>query len=55
MPALMAVGIGIAFNNAIAAVEGFFGKTGEFVANAEVRRGGRSEWNLAQAAGGLST
>ena len=31
VPALMAVGIGIAFNNAIAAVEGFFGKTGEFV------------------------
>ena len=31
VPALMAVGIGIAFNNAIAAIEGFFGKTGEFV------------------------
>jgi len=31
VPALMAVGIGIAFNNAIAALDGFFGKTGEFV------------------------
>lgn len=31
LPALMAVGIGIAFNNAIAALEGFFGRTGEFV------------------------
>ncbi|MFH1746013.1 MAG: glycosyltransferase [Planctomycetota bacterium] len=31
VPALMAVGIGIAFNNAFAALEGFFGKTGEFV------------------------
>lgn len=31
VPALMAVGIGIAFNNAVAALEGFFGKTGEFV------------------------
>ena len=31
MPAIMAVGIGISFNNAIAALEGFFGQTGEFV------------------------
>jgi cellulose synthase/poly-beta-1,6-N-acetylglucosamine synthase-like glycosyltransferase len=31
IPALMAVGMGIAFNNAIAALEGFFGRTGEFV------------------------
>jgi cellulose synthase/poly-beta-1,6-N-acetylglucosamine synthase-like glycosyltransferase len=31
VPALMAVGIGIAFNNAVATIEGFFGKTGEFV------------------------
>jgi len=31
IPALMAVGAGIAFNNAIATLEGFFGKTGEFV------------------------
>ena len=31
VPTLMAVGIGIAFNNAIAALDGFFGKTGEFV------------------------
>jgi cellulose synthase/poly-beta-1,6-N-acetylglucosamine synthase-like glycosyltransferase len=31
IPALMAVGVGIAFNNAIAAVEGLFGQTGEFV------------------------
>lgn len=31
IPALIAIGIGIAFNNAIAAVEGFFGKAGEFV------------------------
>ncbi|MCK4342854.1 MAG: glycosyltransferase family 2 protein [Phycisphaerae bacterium] len=31
VPALMAVGIGIAFNNAFAALDGFFGKTGEFV------------------------
>ncbi|MBI5863653.1 MAG: glycosyltransferase [Planctomycetes bacterium] len=30
IPALMAIGIGIAFNNAIAAIEGFFGKSGEF-------------------------
>jgi len=27
----MAVGIGIGFNNALAALDGFFGKTGEFV------------------------
>ena len=31
VPALMAVGIGIALNNAVAALGGFFGKTGEFV------------------------
>ncbi len=31
VPALMAVGIGIAFNNALAALDGFFGQTGEFV------------------------
>ncbi len=31
IPALMAVGIGIAFNNAVAALDGFFGSTGEFV------------------------
>ncbi len=31
VPTLMAVGIGIAFNNALAAVGGFFGGTGEFV------------------------
>jgi cellulose synthase/poly-beta-1,6-N-acetylglucosamine synthase-like glycosyltransferase len=31
VPTLMAVGIGIAFNNAIAALGGFFGETGEFV------------------------
>jgi cellulose synthase/poly-beta-1,6-N-acetylglucosamine synthase-like glycosyltransferase len=31
IPALMAIGIGIAFNNAMAAIEGFFGKAGEFV------------------------
>jgi cellulose synthase/poly-beta-1,6-N-acetylglucosamine synthase-like glycosyltransferase len=31
IPALMAIGIGIAFNNAVAAIEGFFGKAGEFV------------------------
>lgn len=31
VPALMAIGIGIAFNNAVAAVEGLFSKAGEFV------------------------
>ncbi len=31
VPALMAVGIGIAFNNAFAALDGLFGSTGEFV------------------------
>lgn len=31
IPALMAIGIGIAFNNAVAALEGFFGDAGEFV------------------------
>ena len=31
IPALMAIGIGIAFNNAVAAIEGFFCKAGEFV------------------------
>lgn len=31
VPTLMAVGIGIAFNNALAALDGFFGRTGEFV------------------------
>jgi len=31
IPPLMAVGIGIAFNNATAAIEGFFCKAGEFV------------------------
>jgi cellulose synthase/poly-beta-1,6-N-acetylglucosamine synthase-like glycosyltransferase len=44
VPALMAVGVGIAFNNALAALEGFFGQTGEFVRTpkfgAEVRQKG---------------
>lgn len=31
IPPLMAIGIGIAFNNAVAAIEGFFSKSGEFV------------------------
>ncbi len=31
VPTLMAVGIGIALNNALAALDGFFGSTGEFV------------------------
>jgi hypothetical protein len=31
IPALMAIGIGIAFNNAVAAIEGFFSQAGEFV------------------------
>lgn len=31
LPGLMAIGVGIGFNNAFAAVEGFFGKSGEFV------------------------
>lgn len=31
VPTLMAVGIGIAFNNAIAAIDGFLGNPGEFV------------------------
>lgn len=31
IPALMAIGVGIAFNNAVAAIEGFFNKSGEFV------------------------
>ncbi len=31
IPALMAIGIGIAFNNAIAAIDGFFTRAGEFV------------------------
>lgn len=31
IPALMALGVGIAFNNAVAAIEGFMGKSGEFV------------------------
>lgn len=31
VPALMAIGVGIAFNNAIAAVEGLLGRSGEFV------------------------
>ncbi len=31
VPALMAVGIGIAFNNAVAAIDGFMGRSGEFV------------------------
>jgi cellulose synthase/poly-beta-1,6-N-acetylglucosamine synthase-like glycosyltransferase len=31
VPTLMAVGIGIAFNNAVAALDGCFGQTGEFV------------------------
>ncbi|MGD8450300.1 MAG: glycosyltransferase [Phycisphaerae bacterium] len=45
VPALMAVGIGIAFNNAIAAVEAFVTKTGEFVRTPkfgeEAGKGGR--------------
>jgi cellulose synthase/poly-beta-1,6-N-acetylglucosamine synthase-like glycosyltransferase len=46
LPALMAVGIGVAFNNAMAALDGFFGKTGEFVRTpkfGEAAAGG-SEW-----------
>jgi len=31
VPSLMALGIGIAFNNAVAALDGFFGRPGEFV------------------------
>lgn len=31
VPALMAIGVGIAFNNAIATVEGLLGRSGEFV------------------------
>ncbi len=31
VPPLMALGIGIAFNNAVAAIEGFFTRSGEFV------------------------
>ncbi len=31
LPGLMAVGVGIAFNNALATLDGFFGSTGEFV------------------------
>lgn len=31
VPPLLALGIGIAFNNAVAAIEGFFAKSGEFV------------------------
>lgn len=31
IPALMSIGIGIAFNNAVAAVEGFVSRSGEFV------------------------
>jgi cellulose synthase/poly-beta-1,6-N-acetylglucosamine synthase-like glycosyltransferase len=31
LPGLMAIGVGIAFNNAVAALEGFFSRSGEFV------------------------
>lgn len=39
IPALMAVGAGIAFNNALATLEGFFGGTGEFVRTPKVGDG----------------
>lgn len=46
VPTLMAVGIGIALNNAIAALEGFFGSTGEFVRTPKFGQatGGRRDW-----------
>jgi len=49
VPALMALGIGIAFNNAVAAIEGLFQKSGEFVrtpkfGGAPAARGQRGSW-----------
>ncbi len=44
IPALMAVGIGIAFNNAIAALDGFFGSTGEFVRTPKFGQDSRHQW-----------
>ncbi len=45
IPSLMALGIGIAFNNAVAAVEGFFAKSGEFVRTPKFgQNSGASGW-----------
>ncbi len=45
VPTLMAVGIGIAFNNAVAALDGFFGNTGEFVRTPKFgASAGSSDW-----------
>lgn len=41
VPPLMAIGVGIAFNNALAAIEGFFSKSGEFVRTPKF---GDAEW-----------
>ncbi|MFO0837706.1 MAG: cellulose synthase family protein [Phycisphaerae bacterium] len=46
IPALMAIGIGIAFNNAVAAIEGFLGRAGEFVRTPKFGDSGpqRDQW-----------
>ncbi len=53
VPALMAVGIGIAFNNALAALDGFFGKTGEFVRTPKFGDTVRRHGDLLSRLGGL--
>jgi len=55
VPALMSVGIGIAFNNAIAAIEGFFGKTGEFVRTPKFGEEARRTGNWRKRRGGFRT
>jgi len=53
VPALMAIGIGIAFNNAIAALEGFFGRTGEFVRTPKLGDQARPSADWRKRLGGL--
>jgi len=43
IPSLMSLGIGIAFNNAVAAIEGFFSRSGEFVRTPKFGEEGNSQ------------
>jgi cellulose synthase/poly-beta-1,6-N-acetylglucosamine synthase-like glycosyltransferase len=55
VPALMAVGIGIAVNNALAALDGFFGSTGEFVRTPKFGDVTGRDWRTRLAGLGLKT
>lgn len=54
VPALMAIGMGIAFNNAIAAIEGFLGRPSEFVRTPKYGDAAASVSHWRRRAGGFS-